>query len=246
VAVGLCIVTLAHSVLGELVPRSLAMSAAERTLLLLAFPLRAFVWLFGPVVTVLNLLATGCLRLLGLRRLDELASVRSIDEIGVLVAQAAHEGLLEEADQQRLAGAIGISARTVESVMVPRERIVSVRRTTSVADAEQRFISFGLSRLPVIGRDIDDVLGFVHAKDLLEVADDDRHRPIPYSSMRRLLVVSVHRPLDELLVAMRRARMHVALVKDADGRTAGLVTLEDVLEEVVGEIVDETDRPSAG
>lgn len=242
VALGLTIVTLAHSVLGELVPRSLAMSSAERALLILALPLQAFVWIMTPAISVLNAIAGGFLRLAGIERRDELASVRSIDEIGVLVDQAAGEGFLADTAHQRLTGALGISVRTVESIMVPRDKIRSVRRSMSVADAEQRFVSYGFSRLPVIGRDLDDMLGFVHAKDLLEIPDSERHRPIPLSSIRRLLIVGRDRPLDELLLAMRKARLHLALVLDAEGRTAGLVTLEDVLEELVGEITDETDR----
>jgi CBS domain containing-hemolysin-like protein len=240
--VALLLVTAAHSIFGELVPRSLAMAKAERALVALSLPMAAFVKLFGPVVTVLNALATGCLRLLGITRRDELASVRSIDEIGVLLAQAADTGVLEQASHERLTGALAFAERSVESVMVPRDKIVAVRRTTSVADAEQRFVSFGLSRLPVIGRDVDDVLGFIHAKDLLEISEPDRHLPIPSRAIRRMLIVSTHRRLDELLVSMRRARLHVALVLGPDARTAGLVTLEDVLEVLVGDITDETDR----
>jgi CBS domain containing-hemolysin-like protein len=225
--VALLIVTAAHSIFGELVPRSLAMAKGERALLALSLPMAAFVKLFGPVVSALNALATGCLRLFGITRRDELASVRSIDEIGVLLAQAADTGVLEPASHERLTGALAFAERTVESVMVPRDKIVAVRRTTSVADAEQRFVSFGLSRLPVIGRDVDDVLGFIHAKDLLEIRDDDRHLPIPSRSIRRMLIVSTNRRLDELLVSMRRARLHVALVLGPDATTAGLVTLED-------------------
>ena len=98
----------------------------------------------------------------------------------------------------------------------------------------------GHSRLPVTGRDLDDVIGFVHAKDLLDAAD--RGQPVPRRLVRRLLKVAVDRQLDQVLVTMRRSRLHLALVVERDGRTAGLVSLEDLLEEVVGEISDETDR----
>jgi CBS domain containing-hemolysin-like protein len=241
-ALALGAVAFVHTVFGELVPRSLAMSSAEKVLLWLSVPLAGFIAVFGPVVALLNFVASGPLRLFGIERRDEVASRRSLEEIGALVARAAVEGTIERDDHQRVASAIAIVERTVDEIMLPRDQIVSLRRGVSVEDAEALFVSSGFSRLPVIGRDLDEVVGFVHAKDLLEVASASRTTALPIRSIRRMLVVAAHRQLPELLVSMRKSRLHVAVVVDADGRTAGLVTLEDLLEEMVGEITDETDR----
>ena len=114
-------------------------------------------------------------------------------------------------------------------------------RTATPAEAEAVVVATGHSRIVVTGGDLDDVLGFIHAKELLTVPPAQRHRPLPLSRIRQMPVVTEDRPVDDVLVIMQRARVHVAVVLDATGRTAGTVTLEDVLEELVGDIIDETD-----
>ena len=138
---------------------------------------------------------------------------------------------------------IGFAARPVREVMVPRDQIVAIDRSAPLPEVEHRLLESGHSRLPIYDRDIDHVLGFVHVKDLLAIEGDVADRPVPLRSVRRMLLVSVNRHLPDVLTVMRRSRLHVVLVVDSDGRTAGLVTLEDLLEELVGEIDDETDRP---
>ncbi len=115
-------------------------------------------------------------------------------------------------------------------------------RDTTVTDAEAAIVSSGHSRLMVAGASLDDVVGFVHAKDLLTVPADARDRPIPIARIRRVLVLPGHRPVDEVLVAMRRSRTHLAVVVDDNRHVIGLATLEDVLEDLVGDITDESDR----
>lgn len=234
-AVAFALVIFLHTVLGELVPKALALAAEERALVLLAIPMRAFMFVFGPVVSVLNLLATGGLRLLRVQRRDELLAVHTADEIERMLEASAEEGLLEEEERRLLSGAIGIQDAPAAEVMVKRADIVMLRRTDTMADAEARVVGSGHSRLPMCGRDIDDVLGFVHAKDLLDASPDDRDRAVPLRLVRRMLVVGEGHSLAELLVSMRRTRMHVALVVDSDGRTVGMVTLQDVLNRLVGE-----------
>ena len=126
--------------------------------------------------------------------------------------------------------------------MVPADAISWVRRDATVADAERLIVSSGHSRVLVAGRDLDDIVGFVHAKDLLTVPADARDRPLPLARIRRVLIVPGHRPLDEVLVVMRRSRTHLAVVMDDDRHVIGLATLEDVLEHLVGDIRDESDR----
>ncbi|MGH9187181.1 MAG: CBS domain-containing protein, partial [Acidimicrobiales bacterium] len=113
-----------------------------------------------------------------------------------------------------------------------------------VEEVERVAVDSGHSRLIVIGRDLDDVIGFVHAKDLLTVPARAREQPLPHSRIRRLLVVAADTALDEVLVTMRRARTHVAMVRDRGGGMVGIATLEDVVEALVGDIFDESDRPA--
>ncbi|MEA3018811.1 MAG: magnesium and cobalt exporter, family, partial [Actinomycetota bacterium] len=132
-------------------------------------------------------------------------------------------------------------ARTVTSVMVPRDEVVSVRAGTPVEAVELVAARNGHSRLPVYGRDLDEILGYVHAKDLLALPPEARDQPLPRSIVRGMLRVPVDRTLMDLLLAMRRARLHFAVVADGAGRVAGIATLEDVLESLVGDIRDEHD-----
>lgn len=242
----LAFVVFVHLVVGEMVPKSIALAAPERTLLALSLPLAGFVWLFTPVIWVLNRLAGFGSRLLGVEPADELRSTASAAELGLMIEESLEEGLIEEGDRELLVNALGFRARTTAEVMVPRTEVGAVPRAATVADAERAMRDSGHSRLLVTGRDLDDVLGFVHAKDLMALPLDARSLPLPLSSIRMVLTVQPDRRLGDVLLAMRRARRHVAVVSDADRRTVGMVTLEDVLESIVGQIVDESDRPEAG
>jgi CBS domain containing-hemolysin-like protein len=240
-AVALGIVVFSHTVFGEMVPKSLAIADAERALLWLAAPMRAFLVVFRPAIAALDALAGAGLRLLRVERREELLSASTAEELSRLLTESAEHGVIAQPQHELLSGAIEFGQRTVDAVMTPRERIVAVSTATSVTEAEAVLVAAGISRLPVYARGRDDMVGFVHAKDLLSVPDEDHHRPIPRRLLRRMLMVGQHRSLDAVLVAMRRSRLHLALVVDENGRTAGLVTLEDVLEQLVGAISDETD-----
>jgi CBS domain containing-hemolysin-like protein len=239
--VALAIVVFAHMVIGEMVPKNIAISDPERNMLRLAIPNHLYVTLFRPVIRALNALANAGVRLFGVEPRDELDRTHTADELATMLGASREEGLVEEVVHQLLTGALDFGTHPVGSVMVPRDQVVYVRRDATVADAEAVVVDSGLSRLPVVGTDIDDVLGFVHAKDLLTVPVAARQRPIPYGRLRQALVVPEDRPIDDVLVAMRRSRIHLAVVVDAGGRTVGVASLEDVLEELVGDIRDETD-----
>jgi CBS domain containing-hemolysin-like protein len=159
----------------------------------------------------------------------------------MMVAESREEGLIAQSAHDLLSGALDFGDRRLGEVMVPFERVVGVSRQTTVADAEARVVESGHSRLLVTGSDRDDIVGFVHAKDLLTVAPDARDRPLPLSRIRRVLVLDADVALDEVLVAMRRARTHVAAVVEGGRHVVGLATLEDVLEDLVGDITDESD-----
>lgn len=238
----LAIVVTLHMVLGEMVPKGVALAGPERALLLLAPISRGFTSVFGPLIWSLDRMSSLLVRAFGLTPKHELAGAVTAAELAPMIDASHDEGLLEEFEHSLLSGALDFRARTVASVMVPRERVVYVNRRMSVAAIERVANQTGHSRLPVVGAGIDNVVGFLHIKDLLALPADARDRPLPAELVRRLQLVPHDRPLEEVLRSMRRARSHLAVVRGPGGRTAGVVTLEDVLEAFVGDMRDETDR----
>jgi CBS domain containing-hemolysin-like protein len=163
-----------------------------------------------------------------------------------MIAASARAGMLQEFKQRLLSGAIELGERDAASAMVPRTELKAIPRTATPAEIEALVVETGHTRIPVYGEDLDDIIGFVNAKDLLKITPEQRDKPLPSELIRQMLVVPESRKLRSLLVDMRRARRHVALVIDEHGGTAGIVSLEDVLEEMVGEIRDEHDVGELG
>jgi CBS domain containing-hemolysin-like protein len=240
--VALTIVSFLHMVVGEMVPKNIAIAAPERTLLSLALLNRAYVTVFGPLLRVLNGLANAGVRLLGIEPQDELASSASADELAAMLGASRDEGLIEEMAHQLLTGALDLGDRRITTVTVPTSEVVWLPRAATPEEAEALVVSSGHTRLLVAGEGTDDVLGFVHAKDLLTISESARDRPIPLSRVRRMLVLGEDTSLDDALLAMQQARIHVGVVSDGEGRTVGIATLEDVIEALVGDIRDESDR----
>jgi CBS domain containing-hemolysin-like protein len=244
VVVGLGIVVFLHMVFGEVVPRYLALADPERMLLRLSIFNRVYVTLFRPIIRVVQALGNAGTRALGVEPREELISAHTSEEISRMLAASHEEGLIEETAHDLLSGALDFGERPVRGVMLPPDEITWVTRRTSVAEAEEQVVASGHSRLLVTGRDLDDIVGFVHAKDLLTVPPEARDRPLPLARIRRVLVLPADQPLDEVLVAMRRSRTHLGVVVDDQRHVQGLATLEDVLEVLVGEIRDESDTES--
>ena len=241
--VALTIVAFLHMVIGEMVPKNIAIAAPERTLLALALPNRAYVTMFGPLLRVLNGMANSGVRALGVEPQDELATAASADELAAMLGASRDEGLIEEIAHQLLTGALDLGDRSITTVLVPVDDVVWLPRTATPAEAEALVVSSGHTRLLIAGEGgVDDVLGFLHAKDLLTIPEGARERPLPLGRVRRMLVLGADTSLDDALLAMQQARIHVAVVGDQAGHSLGIVTLEDVIEELVGDIRDESDR----
>lgn len=242
-AVGLTIVVFLHMVLGEMVPKNIAIAGPEKTLLALDLPNRAYLWIFGPVITVLNALANVVVRLIGFEPADELSNSHTSGELAEMISASRAEGLIADVEDQLLRGALAIGEAPVRNLMVARDRIGFVERTATPAEAEAAVVRTGHSRLLVVGAGgLDDTLGFIHAKDLLTIPGGMRDQPLPLGRIRRVPIVRADAVIDDVLYALQDARVHLAIVADASGHTIGLVSLEDVLEELVGEIVDESDQ----
>ena len=240
--IALTVVAFLHMVVGEMVPKNIAIAAPERTLLVLALPNRLYVTVFGPLLRMLTALANVGTRLLGVEPRDDLATAASAEELAAMLGASRDEGLIEDVAHQLLTGALHLQDRGLASVLVGRDQVGWLPRTATPAEAEALVVASGHTRLLIVGDGIDDVLGFLHAKDLLNVPADGRHRPLPLRMVRRMLVLDQRTPLDDALLAMQRSRLQLALVVDPAGRTQGIATLEDVIEALVGDIRDESDR----
>ena len=244
--IALTIVVFFHMVIGEMAPKNIAIAKPEGTALAIATPFRLYTNVFRPFIYLLNTLANAGVRMLGVEPQDELRSVHTSDEIGLMIAESARGGMIDKFELRLLEGAIQFSERDAASVMVPRTDLAAVPLDITHAELERVIVDTGHSRLPVYAEDLDHVVGFFHAKDLLDVADSERDKPLARRLIRQMLVVPESRQLHPLLLDMRRQRKHVALVIEEHGGTAGIVTLEDLLEELVGEIQDEHDAGELG
>ena len=245
--IALLIVVIAHNIVGELTPKNLAISAPEKVALAVAGPFRLYTTAFRPLVWLLSSVSNLILALFGVRPRNEVEVAHTADDIAVMISAGRHEGYLEELAHRMLSGAILFTERDVSEVMVSRTEVVTVPATVSPAELEQTVVRTGHSRLPVTGPGgIDDVLGYVHIKDLLGIPDEERSQPIPHHLIRQAVVVPETSAAESVLKEMQRRRNHLALVIDEHGGTAGIVTMEDIVEELVGEIRDEYDREELG
>jgi CBS domain containing-hemolysin-like protein len=243
------IVVLAHLVVGELVPKYVALTSPERLLLALVLPFRAVVIVLTPVVWLLAGAARFCVRLVGVEPREELATAASAEDLAVMLAASREEGLIEDTAHGLLTGALEIGDRPVSEVMVPADQVVHVDLSTTAAEAEELAVATGLSRLPVADGTLDRLVGFVHVKDLLAIPASGRERPLPLSRIHRgLLRIEGSRRLDDVLVQMRRERVHIAAVVGAPHAgaangtgTLGIVSLEDVVEALVGDDPEQSD-----
>ena len=240
--IALLIVVFLHMVIGEMAPKNIAIASPERLAVALARPFRVFVVVFRPLIVVLNAIANWILRLFGVITADSLAVGHSADDLAVIIATGSEEGVIEDFAHRLLAGAIVFGDLDAGEVMIPRPDIVAVESNATLADIEAVMKATGHSRIPVFSGDLDDVLGFVHVKDLMGVDDDQRDRQVDNSLIREPLFLPESAHIRSTLDEMRRTRIHFAIVVDEHGSVSGILTMEDIAEELVGEIRDEHDR----
>jgi CBS domain containing-hemolysin-like protein len=242
VVIALSIVVFLHMVVGEMAPKSWAISDPESSALLLARPFRAFVVLFRPFIRLLNGAANRLVRAVGVEPQDERALVHSARDLVLLLEESAQVGQLDVEQRALLARAIDLSGLDAQSAMVPRSDIVAVPAETTVAELERVASASGRSRLVVYDGELDRLQGLLHVKDLLAVDDAQRPGTTAGDLARPALVTPESRPVEDLMVEMREQRSHLAVVVDEYGSVSGLVALEDLLEEIIGDFEDESDR----
>jgi CBS domain containing-hemolysin-like protein len=197
--------------------------------------------LLSPVIRVLNAAANRTVRLMGIEPREELAGVRSLEELELIIRASGERGTLTTEELGLLTRSIAFTANLTSDVMIPRVQVVGLPSAATVSDLQQAAIESGHSRFPVYGSDLDDIRGIAHVKDSLRVPPGRRNREAIIDHMRPALVIADTQPLDTVLFELRTRGSGMAVVKDEYGGTAGIVTSEDLLEEIVGEIRDEYD-----
>jgi CBS domain containing-hemolysin-like protein len=245
--VALALVAFMHVVLGEMVPKNITLALPERAVLVLAPIMYAAVRVLRPLIAVLDATARATLRLLHVEPRQEVASTFTREEVAAMVEESRGEGLLQQSEYDRLAGALGFTEKTVADVLLPRESLTTVRRGASGAEVEALCGATGFSRFPVeddrtprsgASDARPELLGYLHIKDVLEPDEARRQRPVDDKWIRPFATVTPEDPLHEALETLQRRGSHMARVVDSRGTTLGIATLEDVIEELVGEIRD--------
>ncbi len=240
--VAMIVATALSMIIGELIPKSLALALPVQLGKVVVPPQLAFSFVFGPAVSVLNGSANAIIRSFGIEPKEELSGARSAEELTSLVQRSAMEGVLEDERAVLLSRTLRFSEHTAADVLTPRGRVQAISSGDSVQKLLEIAQTTGHSRFPVTGEDIDEVLGVAHIKAAAAVPIDKRD-VVPVGAIREDTVfVPETVNLDQLLLELRDSTYQVAVVLDEYGGTAGIVTLEDLVEEIVGDLVDEHDR----
>jgi CBS domain containing-hemolysin-like protein len=237
--VALAVVVACHLVIGEMVPKNLAMAAPERTALWLSPALVAFARLCRPVTAGLGSCSTVVLRLFRVEPKDEVEAAFTSEQLTDLLADSRQAGLLDHEEHERLSDALELGSRPVTDVLMASGSLVTVGPGVTPRQVEQLTVSTGYSRFPICSPD-GAFMGYLHVKDILDLTEDlDEHdRAVPQHLWRSMTTLRAELPLDDALAAMRGAASHLAAVADAGGRVLGVAALEDVLEMLVGEVHD--------
>ncbi|MGI9116351.1 MAG: hemolysin family protein [Gaiellales bacterium] len=243
VILAFAIITSLHVVLGEIVPKTLTLSRAEAVALRVALPVQVFMWVFWPFIWVLRGLSEALIRLMGLETPSEMRLVHSEEELKMLISASHEEGVLEESEEQLLHKVFDFAETEVKQVMVPRPDVVGMPAELAPSEAIARALDAPYTRYPVYRETLDDLVGVVHIRNLFAEHVGDGADTTVGACARPVPIVPETKKLDELLADFRRTKTHMAIVVDEYGSTSGIVTLEDLLEEIVGEINDEFDLP---
>jgi CBS domain containing-hemolysin-like protein len=244
--VALVVATLLSMIIGELVPKNFALALPRETAKLVIPFQTLFTTVFKPAVLLLNNSANGILRLVGIEPKEELSGARSAEELSSLVRRSALAGLLEDDTAMLLSRTLRFADLTASDVMTPRLRVKSVERTDSAQTVIELAMTTGYSRFPVTDDGVDDVIGLVHVKQAVAVPREKRAL-VPVTALQSEAIrVPETMKLDDLLGELRGRGFQMAVVVDEYGGTAGVATLEDLVEELVGELADEHDRTRAG
>ncbi|WP_378146846.1 hemolysin family protein [Cnuibacter sp. UC19_7] len=236
----LVLVSFLHVVLGEMVPKNLSFTVPDRAVLLLATPLVAIGRVVRPITVALNATANAALRLFRVEPKSEAASAFTLDEVETIVEQSTREGMLSDT-AGTLSAAFEFTTKKVLEVAVPLSELVSLPPTATPTDVERAVAKYGFSRYVVLDAS-GEPAGYVHLKDVIDLDDDEFDLPIPAKRIRRIPGVYEGTDLEDALAAMRRTGSHLSRSFTQEGATTGVLFLEDIIEELVGEVQDATSR----
>jgi putative hemolysin len=244
VILALLIVTYLHVVIGELVPKGIALGHPERTALAVSGPVGAFFMVFKPLIWLLQESSSLILRALGLEPPGAEHEAYSEAELRMLLHSSAEQGEIEHEEQEMLYKVFDFADKEVADVMVPRPEVVAISIALPAEDALKAVLESPYTRYPVYRESLDDIVGVLHIRDLIEALHDRGITSVDVETLvRPAYMVPETKDLGALLTEFRRTNQHMAIVIDEYGSMEGIVTLEDLLEEIVGEIEDEFDLP---
>jgi len=238
--VTLVLVSFLHVVFGEMVPKNISFSLPDRAVLLLAPPLVAVATVFRPIIRALNATANGVLLLFRVQPKNEATSAFTVDEVELIVRTSTREGVLADTTGA-LSNAFEFTTKKVADVAVGMDALVTLPEDAAPADVERAVAQHGFSRYVLVDDD-GEPSGYVHLKDVIDLRDDEYDDPVPPKRIRQLISLYRGMELEDALAMLRRAGSHVARVFDENGATRGVLFLEDIIEELVGEVQDATDR----
>lgn len=236
----LLIVTYLHVVLGEMVPKNMSFSLPDKAVLLLAPPLVFVSKVISPVIRAMNAIANGILRLTGVEPKAEATSAYTLDEVATIVAESTKTGMLSD-HSGALTAAFEFTTKNVKDVTIPLEQLVTLPEDATPRDVHHAVAQRGFSRYVLVNGD-DDPTGYVHIKDVLDSDDTESDYPVPPRRIRNLVALQETVELEDALATLRGTGSHVAKVLTSAGDTAGVLFLEDIIEELVGEVRDATTR----
>ena len=250
VIISFTLITILHIVLGEVAPKSIALQRTEKILLLIIRPLTIFAILFKPFIFLLNEAGLLVLKTIGFDSASSHHTVHSEEEIKMILAQSANEGAIEKKEADMVNKVFKLADLPVKKVMIPRSEIVAFNNTISVQRVLEKTEKNLHSRFPVFEGSLDTIVGFIHVKDIyslfLSDNNDKRSKNTRVNEslkdtalIRTILQITEDRRIDDVLMDMRKKHVHIAIVKDEHDKTVGVVTIEDILESLVGEIHDE-------
>lgn len=237
--IAFCTITILHIVFGELAPKSLAIRYPTATTLTVSIPLRIFYFVFRPFIRLLNGFANLILKILGIKPVEH--EIHSEEELKLIIAESEEGGAIESSERELIQNVFDFDDRIVKQVMVPRIKISGINASSTLDEAIQLVLREGYSRYPIYEKNLDEIKGIVHSKDIVQHYINKSGKSLieiaqsPYS-------VTENKPIDHLLREFQKKKVQMAIVISEYGGTIGIVTLEDIIEELVGEIQDEHDH----
>ncbi len=238
--IALTLLTFFHVTLGEQIPKMIGIKFSMDTLLLFAWPLRIFYFIFSPFIWLLNKTSSIVLRVIGVKKVGD-DEVHTEEELRLILTESEEGGAIKPSENELIQNVFDFDDRIVKQIMVPQNRVVALDVELGRGEITKRVIEEGFSRIPIYMGDIDNVIGIVHSKDLLKALIENRFRTLK-DIMRPVHFIPESMKINELLRDFQKHHIQMAIVTNEFGSTAGLITMEDIIEELVGEIQDEHDE----